>query len=76
MATGSRVTVESHGMSNQTAEVYAGGGYLSQSSSTLTFGRGQNNSPYQVTVTWPDGATSTQTIAPQTNAITISQPGQ
>jgi hypothetical protein len=59
-AVGSRVTAEVNGLPPQTAEVVAGGGYLSQSSATLFFGAGDHLiKELQVTVRWPDGEQKT-----------------
>ena len=55
-AVGSMVTVVLNDQSTQTAEVYCGGGYLSQSTATLTFGLGHSNTAANVTVWWPDGS--------------------
>ncbi|MCH2119275.1 MAG: FG-GAP-like repeat-containing protein, partial [Pirellulales bacterium] len=54
-AVGARVRVEREDGTSQTAEVYAGSGYLSQSSSTLVFGLGQTGQVKRVEVRWPDG---------------------
>lgn len=48
----------------QTAEVYAGSGYLSQSSSELFFGIDQNegeSTQYRIDIRWPDGQQSSST---------------
>jgi hypothetical protein len=58
-AIGSRVTITLDNGATQTTELYAGGGYLSQSSSTLPFGLGKTNTLTTVTIRWPDGATTT-----------------
>jgi len=54
-AVGAKATVHLTDGSTQTAEVYAGGGYLSQSTPTLTFGRGTTEQVEQIEVHWPDG---------------------
>lgn len=56
-AVGSRVTVTDASGRRQTAEVYAGGGYLSQSTSTLFFGLGETlpNEEIEIEVRWPSG---------------------
>lgn len=51
---GSRITLQLKDGTTQTAEVYAGSGYLSQSSSALTFGLGSSQVD-QVFIDWPDG---------------------
>ena len=59
---GARVTLISKGGQRQTTEVYAGGSYLSQSSSQLHFGSTKADPAQQVKVRWPDGTTSTSPI--------------
>lgn len=67
---GARVTVRTVSGAPQTAEVYAGSGYLSQSSPWLFFGRGDLGQPVQVHVRWPDGNETEHRIeAEQTRAI-------
>ncbi len=58
MGVGSRVRVFLEDGTCQTAEVYAGGGYLSQSSSSLVFGLGETGQVKHVEVRWPDGMVS------------------
>lgn len=55
---GARATLELNDRTVQVAEVYCGGGYLSQSSSALFFGFTDENNPRELRVTWPDGKTS------------------
>jgi len=57
-AVGARVVVHLNGGVKQTAEVYAGGGYLSQSSSPLLFGLGPAGQVERVDVHWPNGQSS------------------
>ena len=40
------------------SEVFAGGGYLSQSTATQFFGYTDANPPREIVVRWPDGRTS------------------
>jgi hypothetical protein len=54
-AIGARVQVTRTDGFVQAFEVYAGGGYLSQSSSVLTFGLGETSQVRQVRIRWPDG---------------------
>ncbi len=56
-AVGSRVSVTDASGRRQTAEVYAGGGYLSQSTSTLFFGLGDTllGEEIEIEVRWPSG---------------------
>lgn len=72
---GARVTVTLDNGSTQTAEVTAGGGYLSQSTSTLTFGLAEKNKPISLTVRWPDGQIITNTSAnfTSTSSVIIKQ---
>ncbi len=57
-AIGARVTVKADGLPPQTAEVQAGGGYLTQGSASLFFGLGKNTEAASITVRWPDGGIS------------------
>jgi hypothetical protein len=54
-ATGARVTVTRTDGRTQTAEVGAGGGYLSQSSPVLTFGLGETNQVKEIREPWRKG---------------------
>lgn len=58
-AVGARVTVEDSAGRTQTAEIHAGGGYLSQSSHTVWFGGAAAESVKRITVRWPDGNATT-----------------
>jgi len=73
---GSLVTLELSDGSKQTAEVYCGGGYLSQSSATLYFGCGAEHRPQSVGVRWPDGSESTQQVDENLHSLTLEQPVQ
>ena len=59
-AIGAKVTVTSPHLPLQAAEVYAGSGYLSQSTSALFFGLGENPARGSITISvrWPDGRIS------------------
>ena len=57
-AVGARVTVDATHAPSQTAEIHAGSGYLSQSTSDLTFGLGPKGLVARVQVVWPDGSRS------------------
>jgi hypothetical protein len=61
-AVGARVTLHLKSGAARTAEIYAGGGYLSQSSATLTFGLGAADQAERVEVRWPDGPTTSQAV--------------
>jgi hypothetical protein len=54
---GARVTVYFDGAewNTQTAEISAGGGYLAQSSTRLSFGCGAAAQPRKVEICWPSG---------------------
>lgn len=67
---GARVTVVYADGRQQTAEVYAGSGYLSQSSATLFFGR---DGLREIRVRWPDGAKSVHHDLPQRATVTLSR---
>ena len=73
-AVGARVTVELDDRATQTAELYAGGGYLSQSSSALVFGLGQSAETARISVVWPDGKTSSESVVPDVQSLIIKQP--
>jgi hypothetical protein len=62
---GSRITVEPEDGPIQTAEVRAGGSYLSQSSGAIFFGAGKSGMLERIMVRWPDGAvTMKQSLKP------------
>jgi hypothetical protein len=61
---GARIMVELSDGTAQSAEVYAGSGYYSQSSPECFFGYAEGNPPRKVTVRWPSGATSEHAVAP------------
>jgi hypothetical protein len=57
-AVGARLEVVLSDKSRQVAELYAGAGYLSQSTPILTFGLGVNRTVDHVSVRWADGNTN------------------
>lgn len=70
MGVGARVTVSHSDGRTQTAEVYAGSGYLSQSTAALFFGRA--NSPIvSIQTRWPDGHLTTVTPSAQDDQVLI-----
>ena len=73
-AIGSRITVRLSDGSRRTAEVHAGGSYLSQSSPVAFFGLGAGGGIAGVEVRWPDGTVSSHTIADPRVEIAIEQP--
>ncbi len=68
---GSRVRLTLSDGSSQTAEVCAGGGYLSQSTPTLTFGLASGREAQELAVTWPDGSQSIHTIGKAQREVLI-----
>jgi len=70
-AVGARVTLHLRGGTRQTAEVYAGSGYLSQSSPVLFFGLGQGGAADRVVVRWPDGGETSHPVPAGTTTITL-----
>jgi hypothetical protein len=71
-AVGARVTVLMSNGTKQTAEIVAGGGYLSQNSGELFFGLGESEIK-QIEVRWPDGTTSVHEVA-GTGRVEIKKP--
>ena len=67
-AVGAAVTVVYAGGRQQTAEVYAGSGYLSQSAPTLFFGRRR---ALEIRVRWPGGDTTVHPIEGHTGQVTL-----
>ena len=59
---------------SQTAEVHAGGGYLSQSSPVLTFGLGTAGRAHKIEVVWPDGKMSSMMPEAGESLVVIVQP--
>jgi hypothetical protein len=72
-AIGARLTIALQDGSTQTAEVNAGGGYLSQSTSTLTFGLSQTNKVKAAQIRWPDGSISAINSIPDQTSLTLKQ---
>ena len=73
-ATGSRVIVELVDGSAQAAEIYAGSGYLSQSTDTLFFGLGESGEVSRVIVRWSDGEETIHRIKPGSARVELVQP--
>jgi hypothetical protein len=71
---GSRVTVRLDNGLRQTAEVYAGDGYMSQSSPELSFGITNGRRAVGVEVRWPNGQTSSVELAVHEQLVKINQP--
>ncbi|MCH8923870.1 MAG: VCBS repeat-containing protein, partial [Planctomycetes bacterium] len=72
-AVGARVKLIRSDEVAQIAEVHAGSGYLSQSSTTITFGLGDSTAE-RIEVTWPDGKRTTHTPTSGSETMTIQQP--
>ena len=73
-AIGARVALELADGSTQTAEIAAGGGFVSQSAAEVFFGLPAGNPPRGLTVRWPDGLTSRHDVPPQGGTITLTHP--
>ena len=73
-AIGARLTVEMADGSQQTAEVYAGSGYYSQSPAAGCFGYLEANPPKLIRVRWPNGSTSQHPVPAQSTSVTLSAP--
>jgi hypothetical protein len=72
-AIGARVSVVSANGTTQTAEVYAGSGFSSQSSADLFFGFADGAAPRTVRVRWPDGAVREQAIGASDVRLTVRE---
>jgi hypothetical protein len=75
IAVGSQVSVTRDDGVRQTAEVQAGGGYLSQQSCALWFGLGAGAEIDAIEVRWPDGKLTRHKPQPGETIIVITQPG-
>lgn len=73
-AVGALVTVTMQDGSTQSAEVYCGGGYLSQSTSRLFFGYSVEAPPRSVQIRWPTGEVSNEPLSASTNNVSLHQP--
>jgi len=70
---GGKVTIAHASGLRQSAEVAAGGGYLSQVSATLYFGNPEHDPARSVHIRWPDGTNSVVEIAGHAS-LNISHP--
>jgi hypothetical protein len=70
---GARVQLTRTDGERVTAEVYAGGGYLSQSSPVLTFGLGETSQVRLVRIRWPDGRETVETPGFGNGALRFKQ---
>ncbi len=74
-AVGARISVLGRNGARQTAEVYCGSGYLSQSTSWQFFGvEGGDDRPLRFIVRWPDGRQSSHAIDRSKVRVTLAQP--
>ena len=67
---GAKVTVTSNGLPPQTAEVYAGGSYLSQSTADLFFAKPSGLGAIEVR--WPDGSKTRKEVQKWESLITLT----
>lgn len=71
---GARVTLKAQGLARpQTSEVYAGSGYLSQSSPRLFFGLGAEGRPQTLEVRWPRGSLSRVNLDPNSSLWVVDE---
>jgi hypothetical protein len=75
-AVGARIAVELADGSRQTAEVYAGSGYYSQSTSACFFGYADATPPRRIVVRWPSGLTANYDFPAGSSSLTLSAPTQ
>jgi len=68
---GARVTLTAPDSSRQTAEVYAGSGYLSQSSADVFFGNAPESA--SLVVRWPDGSESRHDVEPGETHLRVTK---
>jgi hypothetical protein len=73
-AVGALVTLEWADGSRAVAEVSAGGGYMSQASPVVRFGRPAGSEPRSVRVRWPGGVVTQHAVERGASAIEIASP--
>ena len=73
-AIGARIAVKQGDESMQATEIYAGSGYLSQSSALAFFARSNSSTETSVEVTWPNGVNTDHSVPPNSNYSVLSQP--
>jgi hypothetical protein len=73
-AVGARVTALSKDGSAQTCEVYAGSGYMTQSTASCFFGSAAANPLARIRVRWPFGATSNHEVTAGAPVLIVSAP--
>ena len=72
-AIGAQITMRISDGTTQMAEVAAGSGYLSQSTSAVTFGWGTEQRSAELHIRWPDGKNSSHQVSRDQQQITISE---
>jgi len=75
-AVGARISVEFADGPGQTAEVYAGSGYYSQSTSACFFGYADGAPPRRIAVRWPSGLTANYDVTAGSSHLTLSAPAR
>jgi hypothetical protein len=73
-AVGARLTVELTDGSTQTAEVYAGSGYYSQSTAACFCGWLEGNPPKKIRVRWPSGVTTVHDLSSPPSTLILAAP--
>ncbi len=73
-AVGARLIVELSDGSTQTAEVYAGSGYYSQSTTACFFGYPDSTPPRLIRVRWPSGLSTEQAAPAHATSLILSAP--
>jgi enediyne biosynthesis protein E4 len=73
-AVGSRITVELTDGALESAEVYAGSGYYSQSSASCFFSFPADNPPKAIRVRWSTGKISQNDYPPQAMSLLLNEP--
>ncbi len=73
-AIGARVTVELQDGTRQTEEMTVGSSYYSQNPAALFFGFADGNPPRALSVRWPDGHASTQSLGSVPPHLLIDEP--
>jgi hypothetical protein len=74
-ALGARITVELRSGAKQTAEIYGGSSYYSQSTAAVFFGYPDRDRPVRVHVRWPDGEITTHPVTGEPAQLRLSKPG-
>jgi hypothetical protein len=72
---GARVNLWSQGLPPQTAELYAGSGYISQSAAELYFSVRTPQSSFDIEVLWPDGIRTSDVFSYDRGRVLIQHPG-